>query len=571
MNKADALMSDRTKFDQLVDENRRLSAELEKLKNNFPGSQSSGNINSSELLSELASASLQGIIILGEQNIEFCNDRAREINGVPDSILQAGKPWMDFFNYQMDRGDFGEGEVAQKFLDDLVANFKNREVMQIERKASDGKIVRADRIPNSIGGMTLTLTDITDLKNTQAKLETSMRAAKMAESAKSEFLANMSHEIRTPMNGVMGMAELLATTKLDQKQAMFTDVIVKSGASLLTIINDILDFSKIDAGQMELVTGPFDLVEAIEDVAVLVSSKVAEKDLEMIVRANPALPRMVVGDAGRVRQVITNLLGNAVKFTDEGSVFLNVDGTVNDDKTVSLQFYVQDTGIGIPEEQIDHVFQKFSQVDASATRKHEGTGLGLSITSSLIDLMGGEIGVESEVGVGSKFWFNVDFPVHAELESKQQHVISQDLEGARILIIDDNAVNRSILTEQMASWNFESVAASSGREGLDIASAVGASDIDLDLVILDFQMPEMSGDEVLASLRSNKVTCDIPVLMLTSVDSSDTIQRLNDLGAEENLTKPVRSTFLLDAILKVITNSRNNKLRNAQQHYKVAG
>ena len=555
MDSIEELLNDRAKLEDLLHEHQLLKNELEEYKNQ--SASVSDTKTSTDLIKELADASAQGVIILGEEKIEFCNDRARELNGVPKEVLDVGKSWLDFFLFQMERGDFGEGEDAQEFFDVLIANFKKREVMQIERKAGNGRVIRSDRIPNSIGGMTLTLTDITDLKQREAQLEESMKAAESAERAKSEFLANMSHEIRTPMNGVMGMAELLASTELDTKQKMFTDVIVKSGASLLTIINDILDFSKIDAGQMELDPAPFNLAEAIEDVATLVSSKVAEKDLELIVRVDPALPKMMVGDVGRIRQIVTNLLGNAVRFTEMGHVYVNVDGNEvrsDDGDYIDLKFSVEDTGIGIPKEQCEDIFKKFSQVDTSATRKHEGTGLGLSIASSLVKLMDGEIGVESTIGQGSTFWFTAKLAVHGAIS--QERIIPGDMTGARILVIDDNEVNRSILAEQMAAWKFDGASASSGQEGLDVLRAVVANNMTLDLVILDYQMPEMSGAEVLQVMRSDETLMNIPVVMLTSVDSSQTNQKLLKLGAEANLTKPTRSSMLLETILQVIANKR---------------
>ncbi len=397
--------------------------------------------------------------------------------------------------------------------------------------------------------------DVTENVRKQTELEAAKREAESAERAKSEFLANMSHEIRTPMNGVMGMAELLATTELDAKQKMFTDVIVKSGASLLTIINDILDFSKIDAGQLELDLAPFNMREAIEDVATLVSAKVAEKDLEMIVRIKPGLPNMVVGDAGRFRQIITNLLGNAVKFTEKGHIYVNIDGETDDNNQVHLKCSVEDTGIGIEPDKCEQIFSKFSQVDTSATRKHEGTGLGLSISSSLVSLMGGQLKVKSALGEGSTFWFEVSFDVHGEATNKAS-VIPSELANARVLIIDDNEVNRSILTEQMTAWKFDSAAAQNGEEGLAIIEAVLANSMDIDLVILDYQMPGMSGADVLAKMRSDQKMRDIPVIMLTSVDSSESNRRLSELGAEANLTKPTRSSLLLETIMQVIANNR---------------
>jgi len=408
--------------------------------------------------------------------------------------------------------------------------------------------------------------DINELRKREKALEEATRIAEGAERAKSEFLANMSHEIRTPMNGVMGMAELLATSQLDSKQAMYTDVIVKSGSSLLTIINDILDFSKIDAGQMELNPAPFNLAEAIEDVATLVSAKVAEKDLELIVRVEPSLPEMVVGDVGRIRQIVTNLLGNAIKFTDTGHVYVNIEGDVSNDNNqdfANLKVSVEDTGVGIPEKQCAQVFKKFSQVDTSATRKHEGTGLGLSIASSLVKLMEGDIGVESTVGKGSTFWFTAKLPVHEGMVQKR--VIPGELTDARILIIDDNTVNRAILTEQMDAWKFDGASASSGEEGLAIMHNIIENNIRLDLVILDYQMPRMSGEEVLRSMRSNPALKDIPVIMLSSVDCSQTNKQMSELGLQANLNKPARSSMLLETIMQVIAKHRAEAtIRNDQ-------
>ena len=376
----------------------------------------------------------------------------------------------------------------------------------------------------------------------------------LADRAKSEFLANMSHEIRTPMNGVMGMAELLIKTELDQKQKTFADIIVKSGAALLTIINDILDFSKIDAGQMELDPAPFKIGEAIEDVATLVSSKVAEKDLELVVRIDPSLPEMFVGDVGRIRQIVTNLMGNAVKFTEEGHVFIDVSGEVENNEA-KLRIAIEDTGIGIPQEKADRVFEKFSQVDESATRKHEGTGLGLAISSSLVELMGGDIGVTSELGEGSTFWFEIRLPVHGN-PTRKKHV-PVDVSGARVLIIDDNLVNRSILLENMQAWKFDSAAAASGPEGLAVMRAMAQQGIELDCVILDYHMPHMNGGEVAQAIRSDAQLNKTPVIMLTSVDQTEDGQNFSSLGIQGHLVKPARSSLLLETIIRVLQDARD--------------
>ncbi|TSE04452.1 response regulator, partial [Mesorhizobium intechi] len=390
-------------------------------------------------------------------------------------------------------------------------------------------------------------------KMREAELSEARRRAVLADRAKSEFLANMSHEIRTPMNGVLGMAELLAKSNLDPKQKTFTDIIVKSGNALLTIINDILDFSKIDAGQMVLDPAPFNLAEAIEDVATLVSTRAKEKDLELIVRVEPRLENLFIGDVGRIRQIVTNLVGNAVKFTDEGHVLVDVTGERVPTGT-RLTISVTDTGIGIPEEKLKLVFEKFSQVDTSSTRRHEGTGLGLAITSRLVELMGGTIGVESAEGKGSTFWFTVTLPRAGQ---SGQRIMPVDVTGARVLIVDDNAVNRAILTEQMTSWTFDSCAAESGAEGLKVLIAAAAYGVPVDCVVLDYQMPEMSGAEMARIVRSTDGLADTPIIMLTSVDQSLANTSYRDLGIDAQLIKPARSSVLLETLVATIQRHRH--------------
>lgn len=442
----------------------------------------------------------------------------------------------------------------EEFVRDLMEKRHSELGLEKTFQAHDGRWIRQRDKKTPSGNIVGLRTNISEHKKRETELSEARETAQLADRAKSEFLANMSHEIRTPMNGVMGMAELLLNTDLAPKQEMFADMIVKSGASLLTIINDILDFSKIDAGQLELTPAPFQLAEAVEDVATLVSARAAEKNLELIVRVDPLLPASYVGDAGRIRQIITNLMGNAIKFSDEGHVYVNVSGAAGDDGQAALMFRVEDTGVGISEDECATVFEQFSQIDSSATRKHEGTGLGLSIASSLVELMGGSIGVESEVGIGSAFWFSITLPVEETAKRKPRAPV--DVTGARVLIVDDNEVNRSILAEQMDAWKFEHAEVSSGQTALSVMRSAAQHDLKIDLVILDYQMPEMSGTQVLHEMRKDPAISALPVILLTSVDAAAARSAIGDLRLEANLTKPTRSSMMLDTIVEVLSEAR---------------
>ncbi len=381
------------------------------------------------------------------------------------------------------------------------------------------------------------------------ELECSRSVAERASEAKSMFLANMSHEIRTPMNGVLGMAELLANTKLDSRQQIFADTIHKSGAALLTIINDILDFSKIEAGKLELESGPFDLRASVEDVAALVAARAQEKQIEMIVRFQPDLPLNLVGDGGRLRQVITNLVGNAVKFTHKGYVLINVSGT-SDEAAASLRIEVTDTGVGIESVKAGRIFDAFQQADTSTTRKFGGTGLGLSISKRLIEAMGGNIGVTSTVGEGSTFWIEMTLPTRDDEEIVWQSTFETN--GERVLVVDDIDVNRHIVTEQLLSWGFRPEAASDGKEALMMLRKAKAKDDPYAIAILDFFMPGMDGEELARSIKTDMSISDTGLMVLTSVDRAGDAQRFKEIGVEGYLVKPARSALVFETMAGII-------------------
>jgi two-component system sensor histidine kinase/response regulator len=371
------------------------------------------------------------------------------------------------------------------------------------------------------------------------------KSAEAANVAKSEFLANMSHEIRTPMNGVLGMAEILGSTELDARQTEYVRTIERSGAALLELINDILDFSKFEAGKMEFESQPFDLHELTADVALLLVGAARQKRIELVVRYAPDLPTWVRGDMGRIRQIITNLCGNAVKFTEEGYVLIDVSGTVTDG-TLNAQIAVQDTGIGITQEHTSRIFDEFTQAESSTTRRFGGTGLGLTISRRLARAMGGDITVQSKLGEGSLF--TVTLPLPLTTAQKPAPVKLPTLDGRKILVIDDLAVNRAILSEQLRRWNADVMLVGSGPDGLAALREAHAEGRPFEVVLLDYQMPGMDGLMVAREIAAIPELEALETIVLSSVDHDHLARTFKETGVREFLTKPVRTAALARSI-----------------------
>lgn len=523
-----------------------------------------------EYMQEATRAMAQGLLLIENGVVITSNDALPRMLDVPASFFAPGEGWLEIFAFCARRGDFGGPDGAAATFDAWHDNVAKARPFTWLFPMANNSWFNLEATISTAGYWVITITDVTEMKRREAELERLVQRAEAADRAKSEFLANMSHEIRTPMNGVLGMAELLAKSDLDTRQKTFTDVIVKSGNALLTIINDILDFSKIDAGQMKLRKVLFDPVEAVEDVASLLSSTASEKDIELAIRIDPSVQHMVVSDAGRFRQIITNLVGNAVKFTETGYVLIELAEQTLEAGEVLLTIRVQDTGIGIPSDKLASIFDKFSQVDSSSTRRHEGTGLGLAITVGLVGIFAGSINVESAVGEGTLFTVKLPLEAAALRGNKSTALPAADLSGARVLVIDDNEINRQILSEQLSQWGYDSYAAESGAAGLAIIEQAAELGVVIDTVILDYHMPGMNGIDVARQIRYDDRLQDMGIVFLTSMDmvvGDDSL--LNDMNVQAHLMKPARAKLLRSTLGEIVRASRlqrRERLLTEQQY-----
>ena len=490
-----------------------------------------------------------GIVMIRDRVILRCNHKLEEIFGYDPGEF-AGRTTRCWYEDDNDFIEMGRDVAGQ--LDDTGIFFKERMFVRKDGTRFWARIKAQSVNRNNLSmGLVSIIEDITAEREAAEKLHSAKEAAEDATRAKSDFLANMSHEIRTPMNAVIGLTHLASQTELTPKQRDYLKKIDISAKSLLRIINDILDFSKIEAGKLDMESVKFHLDDVLDNIADLIPVKAQEKGLEVLFKTAPDVPLLLVGDPLRLGQILLNLTNNAIKFTEHGEVVVSIELVEKTDKQTMLRFSVKDTGIGMTKEQADGLFQPFIQADASITRKYGGTGLGLAISRRLVEMMGGEIGVETTPGKGSIFRFTAMFGVHTEEKAERTRRVG-DLKGMRVLVVDDSISSQEILKNALESMSFDVVTASSGEEALVELERETDNNRPFELVIMDWRMPGMDGIDTSRHIRQNRKLSKTPtIIMVTAYGREEVMKKAEEAGLDGFLIKPVNASVLLDTIMEV--------------------